>query len=226
MNVLPQVKIAQFKSTESVTAVKSIIGKFAKVEIGTGTALHIKAAMMGFKDYDTLKGLSSNKFYFSAKANVGSDKKPMFIEIPLGYFDHVAEALDETKEKLESLDVNMEFRLYMDDIDAGFYLPYQKACEYDVCEDEIDGNHIEGVVFEEVDHQIVDREDAINDLYSYISETRSCSDRELMISDLDFLKSIKDEYVFSSMSTNNFIAYSVNETQFNELCERVLEAME
>lgn len=50
------------------------------------------------------------------------------------------------------------------------------------------------------------------------------SDAAAMYEDIEYLMTLNDNYVFSSRSTNNYVAYSDNEDRFHEICEDILEA--
>ncbi len=82
-------------------------------------------------------------------------------------------------------------------------------------------------IFQEelVDYKPCDREDEIDMLFTWISECGSDrqSDKELMIEDLRYLQGLNDEWVWSNISTNEFIAKSDDEERFNEICEEILE---
>lgn len=96
----------------------------------------------------------------------------------------------------------------------------------------IDGVNINDDVFDEcmVNYGLSSREDRINDLYTWIYEGRSplvgdgVIDTSDMEADLDYLRSLDDEYVFDNISTNEFVAASDDTKRFNEICEAVLEA--
>ena len=72
------------------------------------------------------------------------------------------------------------------------------------------------------DYQIRNREDLIDDLIDWITEARE-SDKYLMKEDLKYLMSLTDEYVFSNILTNEYIAKSDNEEEFNKICFDLLE---
>jgi hypothetical protein len=74
------------------------------------------------------------------------------------------------------------------------------------------------------DYRLLDREDLINDLIDWISE--ATTDKDNMKYDLKYLMSLPDDYVFSSISTNEYIAKSDNEERFNEICEEILKLNE
>lgn len=91
------------------------------------------------------------------------------------------------------------------------------------------GIHIIGSYFVNLDdklrydelheYYIIKREDFIDELINWISE--ATSDKQLMKDDLKMLMKLKDEYIFSSNSTNSYIhEFSEN---FNETCEELLE---
>ena len=67
----------------------------------------------------------------------------------------------------------------------------------------VNDKEIDSKVFEKVEYEIRDRESLIDDLISWIGEARG-HDNELMKEDLKFLMSIEDEYVLSSLSTNDY----------------------
>jgi len=79
---------------------------------------------------------------------------------------------------------------------------------------------------EKVGYMLVDRENEIDELYRMISECGydKENDKFLMVQDQDFLKSIDDEFVFSNIGTNEFIAQSINTKHFNTICVDILRA--
>ena len=79
---------------------------------------------------------------------------------------------------------------------------------------------------EMVDYSPREREQQIDDLYMWIGEATG-SDRRNdlygMKEDLKYLEDLEDEFVFSSISTNEYIAKSDNLEGFNEICKEILE---
>ena len=71
------------------------------------------------------------------------------------------------------------------------------------------------------EYRIVDREDLIDNLIDWISEAPR--DKEIMKEDLRYLMDLKDDFIFSSISTNEYIARSDNEDEFDDLCSELLE---
>jgi len=93
---------------------------------------------------------------------------------------------------------------------------------------EINGVLIDEKIFDEekVDYRPVFREDQIDNLINWISEASGSnreSDLYLMKEDLKYLINLSDEMVFSSLSTNEFIARSDDLEEFNEICKEILE---
>lgn len=79
----------------------------------------------------------------------------------------------------------------------------------------------EKIVTEELhEYYIVSRIDFIDDLFSWISEARN-HDKLLMKQDLEMLMGWKDDYIFSSNSTNSYIGKDSSE--FKETCEELLK---
>jgi hypothetical protein len=72
-------------------------------------------------------------------------------------------------------------------------------------------------------YTIIHRESFIDELIGWIAEAQrgGRSDAMVMKEDLKFLLTIEDEYIFSSVSTNNYVCKSDDE--FNEICEELLE---
>jgi len=88
----------------------------------------------------------------------------------------------------------------------------------------INGTLIKDEIFneEKSEYRLVEREQQIDDLIDWISEAKG-NDKDLMKEDLKYLMGLKDEYVFSSISTNEFIAQSDDEEDFNQICKELLE---
>ena len=74
---------------------------------------------------------------------------------------------------------------------------------------------------EKVDWSLREREDLIDNLIDWISE--ATKDKLVMIEDLRYLISLKDEYIFSNISTNKYIAISDNKEEFDNICQEILE---
>lgn len=92
----------------------------------------------------------------------------------------------------------------------------------------IEGIVIDNSLFDEekVGYKFILVDDEIDELYRMISEC-GCdrkNDKILMKEDQDFLKSIEDEFVFSSISTNEFVAQSISVKHFNDICADILLA--
>lgn len=73
---------------------------------------------------------------------------------------------------------------------------------------------------EKIKYKLIEREELINDLIGWISEGNN--QKDLMINDLKYLMSLKDEFIFSSILTNEYIAKSDSEKEFNDICKEIL----
>ena len=79
---------------------------------------------------------------------------------------------------------------------------------------------------EKVDYSPREREEQINDLYIWIGEATGSdrtNDLYMMKEDLRYLESLEDEYIFSSVSTNEYICKSDNIEEFNNICKEILD---
>ena len=79
---------------------------------------------------------------------------------------------------------------------------------------------------EKVDYILREREVLIDDLYIWIGEATGSDKRNdlyMMKEDLKYLESLEDEFVFSSVSTNEYIAKSDNLEGFNSICKEILD---
>lgn len=85
----------------------------------------------------------------------------------------------------------------------------------------INGIQINENIFNEdlFEYRIVSREGLIYDLMHWISE--ESKDKALMRKDLEMLMKLDDEYIFSSVSTNDYI-HSFH-ADFDSTCEELLE---
>lgn len=90
------------------------------------------------------------------------------------------------------------------------------------------GLRINGIILNEkifqeelVNYQIRDRKDFINDLIDWISE--ATKDKELMKEDLKYLINLDDTFMFSNISTNEYICFSDNPDRFNEIAAEILK---
>jgi len=70
------------------------------------------------------------------------------------------------------------------------------------------------------EYRIIDRKDFIDELIRWISEAKG-NDKVLMKDDLKMLMSVKDDYIFSSISTNDYIYVGCSE--FDDTCKELLE---
>jgi len=89
----------------------------------------------------------------------------------------------------------------------------------------VDDVEIDDDVFnkEMVDYKYEKREKLIERIREMWCEA-SESDKMLMDEDVDSLKGLDDEYVFSSISTNEYISPTENTQAFNDICIDMLEA--
>jgi uncharacterized protein YjcR len=85
---------------------------------------------------------------------------------------------------------------------------------------------IEDAIFDEqlVDYRFEEREESINDLIQWASETKSENDRFLMKEDLKQLLNLSEKYVLSSVTTNEYLSQEDDEERFREVCLEILEA--
>jgi hypothetical protein len=72
------------------------------------------------------------------------------------------------------------------------------------------------------DYILRERDDQIDNLIDWIGEAKD-NDKEAMKDDLKYLIDLNDTYIFSSISTNEYIAESDNKERFNEICEEILK---
>ena len=72
------------------------------------------------------------------------------------------------------------------------------------------------------EYYIVNREELINDLMRWITE--GSKDSGLMREDMEMLMQLKDDYIFSSNSTNSYI--SSIDSEFDETCKELIEINE
>lgn len=83
---------------------------------------------------------------------------------------------------------------------------------------------------EKVNYCVVDKEEQIKDLYMWIGEAindeKRSSDVYLMKEDLRYLEGLQDDYIFSSISTNEYIAKSDDLENFKEICDEILKLNE
>ena len=96
---------------------------------------------------------------------------------------------------------------------------------YTLEEDSINGVKIDEEIFdyEKSEWKIIHRESFIDELYHWISEAIRAdrADAQLMKDDLFMLAKWDDEYIFSSISTNDYIGE--NDSRFNETCEELIK---
>lgn len=97
--------------------------------------------------------------------------------------------------------------------------------QYTLGDGSINGIAIAEVIFDEelFGYTIIKREDFIETLIGWISECKT-HDKELMKADLEMLMDTDEEYMFSSVSTNEYVQQG--DSEFNDLCEQLLELNE
>jgi len=101
-----------------------------------------------------------------------------------------------------------------------------KVGGYNVC---INDQAIDDAVFNDelVNYRYLDRADLIVDIQEWLVDARRAgrsSDAILMDQDIDYLKTLPDNYIFSSILTNEYVAFSENPEKFEEICEEILDA--
>lgn len=89
--------------------------------------------------------------------------------------------------------------------------------------EEINNTKLNEKIFDEALHEyrIENRLNFIDNLIDWISEATQC--REIMKEDLKYLINLEDEYIFSSISTNEYIAKSDDLEKFNGICKELFE---
>lgn len=88
---------------------------------------------------------------------------------------------------------------------------------------EINGNKLNEEMFQEelIGYQIRDRKAFTDNLTNWISEAKE--NKELMESDLKYLMELEDEFILSSIYTNEYICCSDSEEEFNNIIQEMLE---
>ena len=96
---------------------------------------------------------------------------------------------------------------------------------YKLGEDSINGIKIDEEIFdyEKSEWKIIHRESFLDELIGWIGESMRTdrSDSRLMKDDLFELATWKDEYIFSSISTNDYVGE--DDSRFDEICEELLK---
>jgi len=70
-------------------------------------------------------------------------------------------------------------------------------------------------------YYIIDRDDEISNLINWIHETKKESDKTLMIEDLQSLLDMTDDYILSSIDTNDYIDSTWED--YNKHCDALLK---
>ena len=83
---------------------------------------------------------------------------------------------------------------------------------------------ISSIIFEEekIDYRYEDRDDLIENIREL---RREATDNNLMLmeQDIEYLESLGDDFVYSSILTNEYIAFSDDADTFNNICKEILE---
>ncbi len=69
------------------------------------------------------------------------------------------------------------------------------------------------------EYYIINRQHLVDELISWISEARG-NNKELIRKDLTLLMSISDDYIFSSISTNEYL--SKDDINFDKVCKGLI----
>ncbi len=87
----------------------------------------------------------------------------------------------------------------------------------------IDGVVINEKIFDEdlYEYRVEVRDESVDNLIGWIAEDNK--DKALMKHDLKYLMSCDDEYMFSSISTNEYVLFSDDEESFNKIAKEILE---
>jgi hypothetical protein len=79
----------------------------------------------------------------------------------------------------------------------------------------------------ELGYRIEERKEIIDNLISWIAEANDRpSDKQIMKDDLEYLMGLEDDYVFSSYTTNEYIACSDNKERFIQIAEEFRVAID
>ena len=94
--------------------------------------------------------------------------------------------------------------------------------KYTITENAINGVEINEKIRDEELHEyyIINRLDFIDELINWIAEARD-HNRVLMTDDLKMLINTKDEFLFSSNSTNSYVGSE--DAEFETICKELLE---
>ena len=100
--------------------------------------------------------------------------------------------------------------------------PKFKEEKYVLTDNSINGVSIKEKINDEelFEYRIIDRKNFIDELIGWISEAKS-TDKEVMKQDLEMLLKVEDDYIFSSINTNDYIYTGCSE--FYETCKKLLE---
>ncbi|PSV00491.1 hypothetical protein [Photobacterium kishitanii] len=213
---------------------QAVIKKCLKIGCGASHADQIGAAFLGYKNYNTLKGLAAKDSY-AFDANLGSLEHPMTVTVVIGDFVSFENAEKKAEEIISACQLpKLEWRMLVNGTPNGYYTSKEQLnrqpinfnideCgEYSI-EYTINDLLINDNAFDVVDYRIECRSDLIDRIHSMLGEAKD-SDRWLMKEDIKYLDSLSDEYLLSSLSTNEYIAHSDNHKAFNEKCQEIIDA--
>lgn len=136
-------------------------------------------------------------------------------------YDLLWEEATKLYEEFEKSTFNDENRSEYDCIDAFL----DSKIEYRLSENSINGIKIKEKIFDDelFEYKIIDRKDFLDELTRWIGEARD-SDKILMKQDLETLLTVSDEYIFSSISTNEYLYNGC--ADFEKTCKELLELNE
>ena len=83
---------------------------------------------------------------------------------------------------------------------------------------------IDSIIFDKelVTYKLEDRSELIEMIEDFAREATG-NDLELMKDDIEYLNGLNDGLVFSSISTNEYVAFSDDAYNFNAICKEILE---
>lgn len=134
--------------------------------------------------------------------------------------EKIVEKLDNLIKESPSLQPSKSNKNIFDistDYDSMIIRDTENDIEYKIEIDLVDNGKVIGYL-------INDRNEAINDIETWIGESNSESDKYLMRVDLEYLRESNEEYVFANYGTNGFIAKDVDANEFNKVCLELIES--
>ena len=110
-----KINIEKIKSCKNIDLVTSVVSKKLGIKLSEKEALELSAELNGFDSYKSMEEAASKDFY-SAKIDLSSGTSNHFVDMPIGYYDNLNDAIDRALILFADVSPLVELPLYKNDI--------------------------------------------------------------------------------------------------------------